>query len=135
MKFTQDSGSQYLSAFNFSSLTDIVMLLLIFFLLTSSFVTTRGLDVVLPQADNSEAQQDSRLFVDINEEKQITVNDRTATVETLPGLIQAAMARDSSQIVVIRADQTLTLGDVVGILDLVKGAGAKRFFIATSEEK
>jgi biopolymer transport protein ExbD len=135
VKFTQDSGSQYLSAFNFSSLTDIVMLLLIFFLLTSSFVTTRGLDVVLPQADNSEAQQDSRLFVDINEEKQITVNDRTATVETLPGLIQAAMASDSSQIVVIRADQTLTLGDVVGVLDLVKGAGAKRFFIATSEEK
>ena len=135
MKFSQKSGTPYLSAFNFSSLTDIVMLLLIFFLLTSSFVATEGLNVVLPQADNSEAQEDSRLYVSIDEKKQIRVNDRDATLQTLPGMISGAIAADSSQTVVIRADQALTLGDVVGVLDIVKGAGARKFFIATDTKE
>ena len=135
MKFSRNTGSQYLSAFNFSSLTDIVMLLLIFFLLTSSFVATEGLNVVLPQADNSEAQEDSRLYVSINEQKQIRVNDREATMETLPGIIAGAIQGDSSRTVVIRADQTLALGDVIGVLDIVKGAGARRFFIATDTKE
>ncbi len=135
MKFSQKSGTPYLSAFNFSSLTDIVMLLLIFFLLTSSFVATEGLNVVLPQADNSEAQEDSRLYVSIDEQKQIRVNDRDATLQTLPGMISGAIAADSSQTVVIRADQALTLGDVVGVLDIVKGAGARKFFIATDTKE
>lgn len=135
MKFSQKSGTPYLSAFNFSSLTDIVMLLLIFFLLTSSFVATEGLNVVLPQADNSQAQEDSRLYVSIDERKQIRVNDRDATLQTLPGMISGAIAADSSQTVVIRADQALTLGDVVGVLDIVKGAGARKFFIATDTKE
>jgi biopolymer transport protein ExbD len=56
-------------------------------------------------------------------------------METLPGVIAGAIAGDSSQTVVIRADQTLTLGDVVGVLDIVKGAGARKFFIATDTEE
>lgn len=131
MKFSQKTGERYLSAFNFSSLTDIVMLLLIFFLLTSSFVTTQGLSVVLPQAANVDPQKESRLYVNINEQKKITVNDQDATPETLPGIVANAIGSDSTQVVVIRADQELKFGEVVGIIDIVKGAGARRFFIAT----
>lgn len=135
MRFTAQKKDPYLSAFNFSSLTDIVMLLLIFFLLTSSFVATEGLNVVLPQATNSDTQKDSRIYVNMNEKKAITVNNQTATLETLPGIIRAELANDSTQTVVIRADQSLLLSEVVGVLDLVKGAGARRFFIATEKEK
>ena len=133
MKFKQRSTPPYLSAFNFSSLTDIVMLLLIFFLLTSSFVTTKGLDVTLPEAANVESEEDSRLYVSIDDKRAISVNERTATIETVPGLVREALARDSSQTVVIRADATLSIADVIEVLDVVKGAGARRFFIATDQ--
>ena len=135
MRFTKRTGSGYLAAFNFSSLTDIVMLLLIFFLLTSSFVTTRGLDVVLPKADNSTATQDQRVLVSINDSGAITVNDQAATIETVPALVRTALQSDSTRPVVVRADQSIQLKDIVNVLDAVRGAGARRFFIATDEKK
>lgn len=110
------------------------MLLLIFFLLTSSFVTTRGLDVVLPKADNSTATQDQRIVISINEAGRITVNDQTATLETIPGLVKTALASDTTRPVVVRADQVVQLKDIVSVLDAVRGAGARRFFIATDDE-
>lgn len=135
MRFTAQKKDPYLSAFNFSSLTDIVMLLLIFFLLTSSFVATEGLNVVLPQAANSDTQEDSRIYISMNEKKAITVNNQAATLQTLPEIIRAELANDSTQTVVIRADQSLLLSEVVGVLDVVKGAGARKFFIATEKDR
>ncbi|KXK57615.1 MAG: biopolymer transporter ExbD [Chlorobi bacterium] len=135
MRFTAQKKDPYLSAFNFSSLTDIVMLLLIFFLLTSSFVATEGLNVVLPQAANSDTQEDSRIYISMNEKKVITVNNQAATLQTLPEIIRAELANDSTQTVVIRADQSLLLSEVVGVLDVVKGAGARKFFIATEKDR
>ncbi|MCE7935759.1 MAG: biopolymer transporter ExbD [Chlorobi bacterium CHB2] len=135
MRFTAQKKDPYLSAFNFSSLTDIVMLLLIFFLLTSSFVATEGLNVVLPQAANSDTQEDSRIYISMNEKKAITVNNQAATLQTLPEIIRAELANDSTQTVVIRADQSLLLSEVVGVLDVVKGAGARKFFIATEKDQ
>jgi biopolymer transport protein ExbD len=131
MKFQSRTAAPYLAAFNFSSLTDIVMLLLIFFLLTSSFVTTRGLDVVLPQAANADTEEDARLYLSVDDKGGIMLNDRATSLTELPALVRAALGRDSTQVVVIRADQTLELGGIVEILDAVKGAGARRFFIAT----
>ena len=135
MKFTQKTESPYLSAFNFSSLTDIVMLLLIFFLLTSSFVATEGMDVVLPEATNVDTQEESRLYVSIDKDQKLEINGTAVTLETLPGTIRTELAKDSMQTVVIRADQDLQLKNVIGVLDQVKGAGAKKFFIATEKEK
>lgn len=135
MRFSNKSTSPYLSAFNFSSLTDIVMLLLIFFLLTSSFVATEGMKVVLPEATNADTNEESRLYVSINENRQISVNNNDVSLDKLQGVIAAEIARDSAQTVVIRADKNLLLVDVIGVLDVVKGAGARKFFIATEKEK
>lgn len=143
MKFSsQNQGgndSGYLSAFNFSSLTDIVMLLLIFFLLTSSFVTTKGISVATPEAANSTQQQDQRVVVSVNAEGIISMNDTETTKEELPGLLSAQLKADSansdSTIVVLRADKALPYDEVINILDIIKGAGATKFFLATEKPK
>ena len=137
MKFSGSQDSGYLSAFNFSSLTDIVMLLLIFFLLTSSFVTTKGLDVVLPEASNTEQHQDLRVDVSVKEDGTISFNGQQTTKEELPGLITTAVTTDTTTttVVVLRADQALPYSTVVEMLDIIKGAGANRFFLATEKKK
>jgi biopolymer transport protein ExbD len=111
------------------------MLLLIFFLLTSSFVATEGLDVVLPEATNIDTQEESRLYVSIDKDQKIEVNGKDVTLETLPTEVRAELVQDSMQTVVIRADGELQLKNVIGVLDQVKGAGARKFFIATEKEK
>ena len=140
MKFTSQGGngdSGYLSAFNFSSLTDIVMLLLIFFLLTSSFVTTRGLDVVLPEASQSSQPDNLRLDVSVDEEGKVYFQDEQTDFDNLGSLVQAELAKEEegdTAIVVIRADRTLDYDLIIRVLDIVNGAGAMKFFLATEEE-
>ena len=140
MKFAQGGGddSGYLSAFNFSSLTDIVMLLLIFFLLTSSFVTTRGLDVVLPEASQSSQPDNLKLDVSVDEKGVVYFNGDETTFEALPDLVRTNLGNEAAgdtAIVVIRADQTLPYNTVVRVLDVVKNAGASKFFLATEEKR
>lgn len=135
MKFSSKSSDRFLSAFNFSSLTDIVMLLLIFFLLTSSFVTTQGLDVVLPEASESEPEQQARLNVSINEERQITVNSTEVSKETLGGAIRQEIGSDTAQTVVLRIDESIPHGEVIELLDIVKAAGGRKFFLATDRKE
>ena len=140
MKFTSQGGngdSGYLSAFNFSSLTDIVMLLLIFFLLTSSFVTTRGLDVVLPEGSQSSQPDNLRLDVSVDEEGKVYFQDEQTDFDNLGSLVQAELAKEEegdTAIVVIRADRTLDYDIVIRVLDDIKGAGATKFFLATEED-
>ncbi len=140
MRFSGKSGgddSGYLSAFNFSSLTDIVMLLLIFFLLTSSFVTTRGLDVVLPEATTSTQPDNLRLDVSVDSEGKVYYNGEETTFETLPTLVAEGLGNEEAgdtAIVVIRADETLPYEVVIKALDVVKSAGARKFFLATEED-
>lgn len=140
MRFSSQGGgddSGYLSAFNFSSLTDIVMLLLIFFLLTSSFVTTRGLDVVLPEASESSQPDNLRLDVSLDEKGDLYFNGDQTDFEQLGTLVQTELTKEEegdTAIVVIRADRTLDYDIVIRVLDVVKGAGATKFFLATEEE-
>ena len=107
------------------------MLLLIFFLLTSSFVTTKGLDVVLPQAANTEKQNDLRLDVSLKEDGTIAFNGKETTIAELPAQVSTAITSDTAAIVVIRADKGLPYERVIETLDVVKGAGATKFFLAT----
>ncbi len=131
MRFTRTSNERYLAAFNFSSLTDIVMLLLIFFLLTSSFVTTQGLDVVLPEAVQAQPEQRARLNVSMDEDRKITVNDRSATLQTLQTVVSQEIGGDTAKTIVLRIDKTIPYAEVVHVLDIVKAAGGRRFFLAT----
>ncbi|MCE2504284.1 MAG: biopolymer transporter ExbD [Chlorobi bacterium] len=137
MKFSSSEDSGYLSAFNFSSLTDIVMLLLIFFLLTSSFITTKGLDVVLPEATNTEQHQDLRVDVSMKGDGTIAFNGQETTKAELPARIAATIEADTTKVtvVVLRADESLAYSNVIEMLDIIKGAGATRFFLATERKK
>jgi len=119
MPLNFSSGRKPLTTFSLASLTDIVLLLLIFFLLTSSFVTQRGLRVELPDTASAtplEARYvsvsilpDGRLFVD---ETETSADSLTATLESLRG------ERDA---VAVYADREA----LVGMLAAVAGAAAE----------
>lgn len=138
MNFRSSRRQNYLESFNFSSLTDVVMQLLIFFLLTFSFANTRGMNVTLPRTSIGQPPTQKTISVTLMKEKKIYVNSEEVTKEDLAGRIAALLGSDPDQQIVIRADKDLLLQDVVEIMDLAKGAGATRLFIATDaarEEK
>ncbi len=135
MNFRPVHRSRYLESFNFSSLTDVVMQLLIFFLLTFSFANTRGMNVTLPKTAVGQPPQRKTISVSIQKDKNLFLNNEAVTKEQLATKLTTLIKIDIDQQIVVRADKDLTLQDVVEILDIAKGVGATKLFIATEAAK
>lgn len=125
------SEQKLLTTFSVSSLTDIVMLLLIFFLLSSSFVMQPGIKVQLPRAETGETQTDKNVTISLTERGQIFINAKQVTLETLGRELSTALNADPQMVVVVNADRNVTLQNTVQVIDVAKAVGATRFMIAT----
>ena len=124
--------NKLLTNFSVSSLTDIVMLLLIFFLLSSSFVTQPGIKVQLPKAETGETPNDRNIAITLTEKGLLFLNSEQITLESLGQKLAAAVKNNKERVVVIRADKSVTLQRTVQVIDIAKAVGASRFMIATS---
>lgn len=119
-----------LSLFSMSSMTDVIFLLLIFFMVTSSFVFPSAVDVNLPQSSNqvsnrpvTEVYLDSLLHISIVEDRTDTVNPEKTqphqleNIDLLAARLAQIRAVDSVRPVALYADKSVEYGNVVEILD------------------
>tara|TARA_B100001115_G_C15816626_1_gene405488 strand:- start:848 stop:1240 length:393 start_codon:yes stop_codon:yes gene_type:complete len=109
--------SKVSAEFNMSSMTDIVFLLLIFFMLASTLVTTSALDLVLPK---SEAQTVKRkdVTVNISPDQRISVGNVIVTSSELEREVLKQVAGKEEAVVILRADKSVPYEMVVKVMDI-----------------
>lgn len=113
-------------------MVDVVFLLIIFFMVSTTFITLEsGLPVDLPQAQSAEQQQSQLPTVTINRQEAIVVAGSELTLEQLVPALQQILAERGNEVVVLRADQSVSHGLTVRVMDAIKRAGAQRVAIAT----
>jgi len=112
-------------------MADTVFLLLIFFMLSTSFVVQPGIQVRLPKAATSEIQLKKDLILTITSEDILFLNEEPVTLEQLGEALEAAFAQRKDKILIIKADQEVKHGMVVRAMDVAKLSGAERLAIAT----
>jgi biopolymer transport protein ExbD len=117
-----------LTAFSQAGLADIVLLLLIFFLLTSSFIPQFGIQVTLPQAAASATMQDQTLSVAITNKGQYYVEQRLVPRDNL--LEAIAEIQGTRTALDIRADKDATIEQLATVADIGKALNL-RIMIAT----
>lgn len=117
--------------FSAISLTDIVLLLLIFFLLSSSFIVQPGIKVNLPKATTGVPDESQQIIVSVSSSEQIYLNQERVSKASLGTKLRQLLAQNPQKLVVIQADQELSLQKAVEVVDIAKLAGAQRFMIAT----
>jgi len=116
-------------------LIDVVLQLVIFFMLTTTFSLYQGINVNLPKVVKAEEHQEKDLVVTITKENRVYLNDREVTVEELAETVKPLFVASQPRVVVIRADQEVKHGKVVEVMDIVKGAGAEKLAIATEQKE
>lgn len=118
----------------FTSLIDIVFLLLIYFLLTMNFMVDEGINIKLPQARASapQTQQEITIYVDANGRAYL-MNELVAE-DQLFGRLKEMIAGISGRLVVVKADRAVVLNKVVKVMDIAKAAGAERLCLATEKD-
>lgn len=128
-----ETNRKKMTVFSAISLTDIVLLLLIFFMLTSSFVVMPGIKVQLPKAASGEETTDDRVFISLTQGGQLYLNQTQISQAQLGEELRSILSRDPNRVVVIRADRNVSLDRAIRIVDIAKLAGAERFMIATEQ--
>lgn len=132
MKF--EMKEKPLSAFNFSSLTDIVFLLLIFFLLSSQFVIQTGVKVKLPASKMNEQSMATKLIVSITEENEVYVGSEKTDISSVALKLVDLMQNITENNLVIRADKTVAIDLVIQVIDAAKAVGIEKFTIETEKQ-
>jgi biopolymer transport protein ExbD len=134
---TEEEGS-IVAEINITPLTDIFLVLLIIFMVTSSVMSQLGVDVNLPAATKSTAQsQPSGVIVTLLPRGKMKVNESNLSAEDFSGLekaLKGAFAKTSSRLVILEGDRQAFLGSAIEVMDHARQAGATKFAIATSLE-
>lgn len=129
MKF--EVRNKPLTIFTFASLTDIILQLLIFFLLTSSFITQSGIRIQLPKSETKEQLSDRHIIISLTSENEIYVFNEKVGKESLSAKLKEISGGDKSKLVVLRADRNVPIQGVIDVMDIAKSVGLTRFVVAT----
>ncbi|CUT00918.1 ExbD/TolR family protein [Candidatus Kryptobacter tengchongensis] len=129
MKF--ETRNKPLTVFTFASLTDIILQLLIFFLLTSSFITQSGIRIQLPISETREQISDRHIIITLTERNEIYVFGERVLKENLSLKLKEISDGKTDKLVVLRADRSVPIQEVIDVMDIAKSTGLTRFVVAT----
>ena len=132
MKGPQDDDDEIIADINMTPLIDIMLVLLILFMVTSSVSLESGLDIDLPKtAKKGKQTGPDAVVVSIDKEGQLAVQGKKIVLDALSTAISEALKTAKSSLVILEGDQASTLGRAIEIMDVAKAAGAEKFAIAT----
>lgn len=100
------------------SLNDIMFFLMLFFLIVSTLVNPHVIKLSLPNAKSSASQAKQPIVVSINKEKLIFVNNKQVGIESLESTLKNEASIKELPTIVLRFDQSLTVQDLVNVMDI-----------------
>ncbi len=129
-----EDGQEIFAEINITPLTDIFLVLLIIFMVTTTTLVMQGTSVHLPQSSTA-SNQPSGVVITLTKDQEIMVDDQVVTFEGLRSAIERALPKTKEKIAILRADKTVNLGQVVRIMTEAQRSGALKLAILTQPEK
>jgi biopolymer transport protein ExbD len=128
-----DSGcsrrGKIITEINVTPLVDIMLVLLIIFMVTTTYIVRDAIEVKLPEAATGESRKVALIAVIVDRQGKMAMNGRSATEEDVRSFIRGERRRGASLEGVIAADRDVTHGRVVQVIDLLRSEGVVKFAI------
>ena len=112
------SRNRVLDTFNMSSLTDIIFLLLIFFMLTSTLVVTDAIDVNLPQADKPKTPTTPALTLSIDKDLNYYIGQEKIAFNQIRARFKSELNANEKPVVLLNAEKSVPIDNVVQVLTI-----------------
>jgi len=133
MKFRNETDNDNLNL-NITPLIDVVFLLLIFFMVSTTFIYTDSIKVNLPEAKGEGIQVKDNIVITVTEDEHIFINSKNIAKPLIFENLRNLKKKNSKSTVIIQADKKATHGIVVYIMDQSKKAGFDHFAISIENE-
>jgi biopolymer transport protein ExbD len=118
------------SEVNLTPMLDVVFIMLIFFIVTASFVKESGIEINRQYASQAEEKKSANIFIAIAENGQVWIDKRMVDVRAVRANIERLHAENPQGAVVIQADRASKNGILVQVLDAAKAAGVENVSLA-----
>lgn len=133
MKFRDDKKTRGVDI-NLTPLIDVVFLLLIFFMVSTTFIYTDSLNVNLPKAKGENVEVKQNINIVVSQDGSIHINGNRISKTGLSRKLNELHKNMPDATVILQADKKSTHGDVVFVMDYCKRAGFEKLAIATEKE-
>lgn len=134
MRFSDKTQTD--ASLDITPIVDTVFNLLIFFALSLNFIVTPGITVDLPESITEEIiREQEELIVVMDKDSNIFIDEHTVSIEQLLNIFSTAAQKNKDTLVIIQADQEVSHGNVVRMMDRAKKAGLVRLAIATAMKR
>lgn len=118
---------------NIAPLIDMVFILLIFFLVTTSFLKETGIDISRPTASTAVSKTKTTILIGVTKDNTIHIDRRQVDIRAVRANVERALAENPDGSVVIVADKQSLTGLVINVMDACKLAGAENVSIAANK--
>ena len=122
------------SVIDLTPMLDVVFIMLIFFIVTASFVKESGIEVDRPQAQTAVKSVHGNILIGIAPDNQIWVQNRVIDVRAVRANIERLHAENPQGAIIIQADEGSRTGTLVEVMDQVRLAGVENVSIAAEKE-
>ena len=122
------------AAEDLTPMLDVVFIMLIFFIVTTSFVKEAGIDVNRPKAAKAQSKPSATIFIAIRANGEIWMDKRAVDVERVGATVEKLLAESPTDTVIIQADKEAKHGIVVSVMDQIKLAGIDKISIAAENK-
>jgi len=120
---------------NMGPLIDLVFLLLIFFIVTTTFVKETGLEVHRPSAKTAEKKEKSTILIGVSKDGTIYMENRVIDIRAVRAHVEKLLAENPEAGVILVADKKSETGTIVNVIDQCRLAGAKGVSVAAKIEE
>jgi biopolymer transport protein ExbD len=128
------SGDQIISNINVTPLVDVVLVLLIIFMVTASYIAKSQFQVDLPRAASGESEVKSTLTFEVNEEGDYRMNGEPTTLESIGRRAGEAIRQNPQTRAIIAADRDVRYARVIDLIDTIKQNGLSKFALNLETE-
>lgn len=111
---------------------DVVFIMLIFFIVTTSFVKESGVEFNRPSAATAQKKDKASIFVGINANNEVMIEKRVIDVRSVRANIERLHAESPEGAIVVQADESANTGTLVKVVDQIRAAGVKDVSVAAT---
>ena len=130
MRF-RDKRITRISIINLTPMVDVLFLILLFFLVTSSFIEQPNIKLELPSTKYASASKLEEHTLIISQDGKLFFQDQPIERKNLISVLKNAFSKQEDKTLVLKADKNATYGVVIDIMDAAKGAGLKKIVAPT----
>ncbi len=120
---------------NITPFVDVILVLLIIFMATAPLINRRSMNINVPSASHTEPKATAAINILYNENREILMEQEKTTLGSMAYQLAVMVKADPMVHVVLQADKTIPYGEVVEVLDAIRGSGIKRLALELRSKK